>query len=177
MTRTGMVMGTPHYMSPEQTDGHADIWSDIYSMGIVLYQMLAGDLPFSGETPWEIIRLHRKAKPTSLRRAMPDLPRGLNAVVGRCLEKDPNRRYQTPALMVQALQQVMPSIVIPAPQPQTIPQAPPPRAAPPTTPVALPRLAAPPPRPSNNHTGVGSEVAHTYRTTPSALRAATSPAE
>ena len=113
MTRTGMVMGTPHYMSPEQSDGCADIRSDIYSMGVVLYQMLTGDLPFSAETPWEIIRLHREAKPASLRKVMPNLPHGLETVVGRCLEKDPNRRYQTPVLMAQALQQVMPGAVPP----------------------------------------------------------------
>ena len=120
MTRTGMVMGTPHYMSPEQTDGRADIRSDIYSMGIVLYQMLTGDLPFSAETPWEIIRLHREAKPTSLRKVVPNLPRGLDTVVARCLEKDPNRRYQTPALMAHALQQVLPSVVTSTTQPQAI---------------------------------------------------------
>ena len=138
MTRTGMVMGTPHYMSPEQTDGRADIRSDIYSMGIVLYQMLTGDLPFSAETPWEIIRLHREAKPTSLRKVVPNLPRGLDTVVARCLEKDPNRRYQTPALMAQALQQVMPSIVTPTPQPQAITPPQTQQPAPQTTPPEAP---------------------------------------
>ena len=136
MTRTGMVMGTPHYMSPEQADGRADIRSDIYSMGIVFYQMLTGDLPFSAETPWEIIRLHREAKPTSIRKVMPNLPRGLDTVVERCLEKDPNRRYQTPDLMAQALQQVMPSAVTPTPQPQVMT---PPQIAQPTPPTTPPK--------------------------------------
>ena len=138
MTRTGMVMGTPHYMSPEQADGRADIRSDIYSMGIVLYQMLTGDLPFSGETPWEIIRLHREVKPTPLRRVMPGLPRGLDTVVARCLEKDPNRRYQTPALMAQALQQVMPSVVTSTPQPQVMTPPQTQQPTPKTTPTKAP---------------------------------------
>lgn len=107
-------------------------------MGIVLYQMLTGDLPFSAETPWEIIRLHREAKPTSLRKVVPNLPRGLDTVVARCLEKDPNRRYQTPALMAQALQQVMPSIVTPTPQPQAITPPQTQQPAPQTTPPEAP---------------------------------------
>ena len=57
--------------------------------------MITGELPFNADTPWEIIRLHIDAKPTSVRRARADLPRGLDSVVDRCLEKNPDRRYQT----------------------------------------------------------------------------------
>ena len=64
MTRTGAVMGMPHYMAPEQARGQrVDIRSDIYSTGIALYQMLSGELPFDAETPWEVIRMHVDARP------------------------------------------------------------------------------------------------------------------
>ena len=97
MTRTGMVMGTPHYMSPEQAKGErVDIRSDIYSLGVVLYQMFTGELPFQADTPWQIIRLHIDAKPPQLRRARPDLSRALDAIVERCLEKEPRPTLPDP---------------------------------------------------------------------------------
>ena len=148
MTRTGMVMGTPHYMSPEQAKGlRVDIRSDLYSLGIVLYQMLTGELPFNAETPWEVIRLHIDAKPPSVRRAGADLPRGLVSVVDRCLEKAPDRRYQTPVSVGQAIQQSMPGAVSAPAQPRApVAPAPPPTPPPPAAPP--PRAAPPPPPPA-----------------------------
>ncbi len=103
MTRTGAIMGTPHYMSPEQARGQrVDIRSDLYGLGVTLYQMLTGGLPFEADTPWEIIRLHIEARPPALRRGHPNIPRQLESVVSRSLEKNPERRYQTPAEMAQA---------------------------------------------------------------------------
>ena len=72
MTRTGAIMGTPHYMSPEQAKGvEVDARTDIYSLGIVLYQMLTGELPFEANIPWEIIRQHIDVKPPPVRRGEP----------------------------------------------------------------------------------------------------------
>ena len=97
MTRTGALMGTPHYMSPEQAQGErADVRSDIYSLGIVLYQMLTGQLPFEANTPFEVIRQHVDQRPETVRRLRSDIPRALERIVSRCLEKNPEGRYATP---------------------------------------------------------------------------------
>ena len=94
MTRTGQVMGTPHYMSPEQARGErVDIRSDIYALGIMLYQMLAGELPFHADTPLAVLRQHTDVPPPPLSKARPDVPPGVAAIVARCLEKDAATRY------------------------------------------------------------------------------------
>ena len=101
MTRAGLVMGTPQYMAPEQAKGTPpDIRADIYSLGILLYQMLAGRLPFQGATPWEIIRQHVEEKPEALDSGIPsDLAR----IVQKCLAKEPDERFQTPAALAEVL--------------------------------------------------------------------------
>ncbi len=110
MTRTGAVMGTPHYMSPEQARGDTvDVRADLYALGVVLFQMLAAKVPFDADTPYEIIRQHIEVRPQPVRRLRGDVPRELERVVSRCLEKDPARRYQTPAALITALQQTVPS--------------------------------------------------------------------
>ncbi|MEE8442605.1 MAG: carboxypeptidase regulatory-like domain-containing protein, partial [Dehalococcoidia bacterium] len=119
MTRTGAVMGTPHYMSPEQAQGlRVDIRSDIYSLGISLYQMLTGEVPFNADTPWQVIRQHIDSKPTPVRRKRPDVPRAVALVVERCLSKDLDRRYSTPLELAQALDKAMPGAVVARQQPQ-----------------------------------------------------------
>ena len=112
MTRTGALMGTPHYMSPEQTQGErVDIRSDIYSLGIVLYQMLTGQLPFEANTPFEVMRQHVDQRPETVRRLRSDIPRAVERIVSRCLEKDPEGRYATPGELARALQEAAPAAV------------------------------------------------------------------
>ena len=111
MTSTGAIMGTPHYMSPEQAKGlRVDIRSDLYSLGIALYEMLTGELPFSAETPWEVIRKHIEAQPTPVRRLHADIPQSVERIVTRCMEKDPTRRFQTPRELASALEQAIPGV-------------------------------------------------------------------
>ena len=124
MTRTGQFMGTPHYMSPEQGKGErADIRTDIYAFGVVLYQMFTGELPFSADTPLAVLRQHIEVTPPSVRQARADLSPALASVVERCLAKDAARRYQTPLELAQALAQALPG-AIPVRAPEPVPPAP-----------------------------------------------------
>jgi serine/threonine protein kinase/ankyrin repeat protein len=92
MSRFSSVMGTPKYMSPEQCRGERlDKSSDIYSLGVIAYQMLTGEPPFTGTTPELIIR-HREAAPAPLREKRRDIPAGIDAVVRQALAKDKNAR-------------------------------------------------------------------------------------
>jgi serine/threonine-protein kinase len=96
LTRTGVVMGTAKYLSPEQVSGHpADAGSDIYALGIVLYEMLCGAPPFVGDTELSTAVARLTAAPGSLRDRRQDIPRSLEAVVLRSLARDPAARYQT----------------------------------------------------------------------------------
>jgi serine/threonine-protein kinase len=93
-TRTGAMMGTPTYMSPEQCRGagHVDHRSDIYSLGCMMYEMLAGRPPFAGEGPGDIIAAHIYATPPALSSLNPSLPAALVAIVERMLVKNPEQR-------------------------------------------------------------------------------------
>jgi TolB-like protein/Tfp pilus assembly protein PilF len=95
-TQVGVVMGTPAYMSPEQTSGRAlDHRSDIFSMGVVLYEMATGRLPFEGSSPAELVSAILRDSPPSVTDLRPSLPSDLARIVRRCLEKDPRHRMQT----------------------------------------------------------------------------------
>jgi eukaryotic-like serine/threonine-protein kinase len=96
LTRTGVVMGTAKYLSPEQVSGNpADAGSDIYALGIVLYEMLSGTPPFIGDTELSTAVARLTAAPGSLRDRRPDIPRSLEAVVLRSLARDPEARYRS----------------------------------------------------------------------------------
>ena len=111
MTATGVVMGTPHYMSPEQARGaRADARSDVYSLGCLMYHMLAGEVPFTGETPMAVIRQQIEEQPRRLRERRKDVPRGLEAVIDRAMAKDPDRRYQSAAEIAQAIRAAAPGV-------------------------------------------------------------------
>ena len=107
LTSTGMVMGTPQYIAPEQAHAHADLDHrvDIYAMGVILYEMLTGTLPFSGDTALELMMKHVQDVPEPPRKRRPDLhiPAYLEAVVLKALSKDRDDRYATAQEMLDAL--------------------------------------------------------------------------
>jgi hypothetical protein len=104
-TRTGLLMGTPAYMSPEQCEGsnNVDHRTDIYALGILLYEMLTGQVPFIGETYGQILLQHLTQVPTPLSRVRGVIPPHVEAVVLKALEKHPDARYQTMDELVKAL--------------------------------------------------------------------------
>jgi serine/threonine-protein kinase len=96
LTTAGTVMGTPDYMSPEQAQGlPADFRSDIYSLGIVLFEVFTGALPFGGDTLMQIVLSHIRNPPPAPRSVNPRVPERLEAIILRAIEKDPAQRYQT----------------------------------------------------------------------------------
>ena len=96
LTSAGMVIGTVEYMSPEQAlGGDMDYRTDIFSLGVVLYEMATGRLPFSGSTPSETMARILQAQPDAIARFNYEVPEGLERVVRKCLEKDRARRYQS----------------------------------------------------------------------------------
>ncbi|MBN2717539.1 MAG: serine/threonine protein kinase [Deltaproteobacteria bacterium] len=111
LTRQGMVFGTPEFMSPEQARGEElDARSDIYSVGIILYEMLTGRLPFPRCKPMEYIthQINTPPIPVTERRPELNIPKELDAIIGKALEKDRNNRYQSAAEFAQALQVLLP---------------------------------------------------------------------
>ncbi|HTL17018.1 MAG TPA: protein kinase [Patescibacteria group bacterium] len=103
-TRTGMLIGTPHYMSPEQALGRElDPRSDLFSLGIVLYELSAGQRPFLGATVGEVINNVINQRPEPLTAAEPSFPSSLERVIAKCLEKDPGNRYASAKFVVEAL--------------------------------------------------------------------------
>ncbi|MGZ3481572.1 MAG: serine/threonine-protein kinase, partial [Myxococcaceae bacterium] len=107
VTQNGVFLGSPQYMAPEQARNVADPRSDVYSLGILVYQMLSGRPPFQGKDYLEVIFQHMKEAPRSLRDANPatDVPPEVEAVVIRCLQKDPVARFQSMDEVLEALRE------------------------------------------------------------------------
>src|SRR5512146_1120849 len=107
MTETGSIVGTAQYLSPEQArGGEVDPRSDLYSLGVVLYELLTGKTPFDGETPVEIAMKHLSNAPKPPSKLRPDVPPELDKVVLRALAKDPDDRYQSADEMEADLERV-----------------------------------------------------------------------
>lgn len=105
LTATGLAIGTPAYMSPEQASGDRDVdgRSDLYSLGVVAYQMLTGEPPFTGNTTPVLLVKHLSEVPVPVEERRPDTPPMLAAMVMRLLEKDPEHRFQSAADFAQVL--------------------------------------------------------------------------
>jgi len=106
LTQTGLVIGTPHYMSPEQALGDPNLGprSDLYSLGCVLFQMVTGQPPFDGESSQQVVGKHIADPPPAASDVNPDVPRELSDVILRCLQKQPADRFQSAAAVIAALE-------------------------------------------------------------------------
>src|SRR5262245_36932502 len=169
MTEAGSIVGTAQYLSPEQARGTpVDPRSDLYSLGIVLYEMPTGTVPFTGDAPVEIAMKHLSTIPDPPSKRRPEVPHDLDAVVMRALAKDPDQRYDSAEDMEadlariargasvsprteEALTQVLAGVglenaatVVAQPPPPPPTPAPAPAAAPPPPPAAAPPAARPP---------------------------------
>ena len=111
LTQTGSSLGTPSYMSPEQIEGkEIDGRSDIFSLGVVFYEMLTGERPFTGESIASIVVKIIQAQPKRISAIRKNLPQELETIVNKMLEKDPNDRYQTAQDIINDLDKVMPNL-------------------------------------------------------------------
>ena len=165
LTQTGTLVGTPTYMSPEQCQGaHGDKLtetSDLYSLGVVLYQMLTGSVPFKADTAVGMLMAHLQQLPPDPRALCPSVPPQLVTVVFRALEKDPAKRFASADEMRKALEdansalgkttvgslravKLEPAVTPPAPPADAAPL---PAAPPPSTPAPAERIVAPQPPP------------------------------
>src|SRR5258708_5197538 len=108
LTATGTVVGTPSYMAPEQWRGEEiDARTDIYALGVMLYEMLTGKLPFTGDTPYVLMYNHIDGLPPTPTALSPDLPEGVNEVIHKAMAKDPDDRYGSAEQMAAAFSSLL----------------------------------------------------------------------
>ena len=108
ITRAGDVVGTIHYIAPEQIEGgRVDARTDVYSLGCLLYHCLSGEVPFARDSDVAVIYAHLSEPPPRITAVRSDLPAGLDAVIGKALEKAPERRFQTCTDLVSAARAVI----------------------------------------------------------------------
>ncbi len=107
VTAEGSVIGTPEYMSPEQVEGkEADRRADLYALGVIMFEMVTGRLPFAADTPFVVAFKQQSERPTPPEELNPQTPPQLSAIILRCLEKDREKRYQTTEDLCRDLGQV-----------------------------------------------------------------------
>lgn len=126
LTTTGQVVGTAEYMSPEQWYGAAEPRSDIYSLGVVMFEMLTGQMPFKSKHPFELMKLHQEEPPPSPRAFALQISQEIEAIVLKCLAKDMQARFATALELAEALEKP-PTVIV---APSTI-------AAPPAAPLEV----------------------------------------
>ena len=152
LTATGAIVGTPEYMSPEQVHGsNVDQWTDQYALGVVAYEMLAGQVPFQAESTAALLHKVVYEPPPSLRQARPDLSVGVEWVLQRALAKEPTERFGNCGEFVGALEQAPPPPAYAPPSPSYVPPAsyvPPPSYTPPPPSYTPPPPSYVPPAPS-----------------------------
>ncbi|GCE22645.1 serine/threonine protein kinase [Dictyobacter kobayashii] len=105
LTRSGFLIGTPEYMAPELVEESATPASDIYALGVLLYQMVTGSVPFRGTNPVNIVMKHMREQPPSPSQINPAVPPDVERVILQTLEKDPMRRFRTPKALANAFHQ------------------------------------------------------------------------
>jgi serine/threonine protein kinase len=172
LTATGVAIGTPHYMSPEQAAGDREIdgRSDLYSLGVVSYQTLTGELPFSAPTVPGILMKHIAEPAPRITAKQPDCPPDLEACVLRCLEKDPEDRWPT----ADALRRALEARTTTAYQPRRRPSAGARRSSAPAPPPLPPPL--PPGLPAPRGPDLGRRRSRRGRAEPAPLGEAGEPA-
>src|SRR5258708_5493734 len=137
MTQTGFAMGTPAYMSPEQwMSNDIDSRTDIYALGVILFQMLIGALPFNSDSPHHFMYLHLNEAAPSLRGFKADAPPALDLVLQQALAKDRNKRFNTAEELAHAFKSALSRKTAPRPTPQ----APPTIILPTEAPSAAPKI-------------------------------------
>ena len=108
MTQTGLIMGTPHYMAPEQCQG-GDVGpaTDVYAIGVTLFQCLTGKLPFEGQSAVEIFRMHCDSPVPDIRKYCGVVSDAMQSVVEKCMAKNPHARYRDASELLQALEELL----------------------------------------------------------------------